>query len=92
MNTPHAALDTAKEWARERLRSGMEPPWAYYRLMQLIDAIDSLAAGAAAVNPTGCSQRSEAPSDETPQQEGGNIYRLDGARLRHAGQTVIMPM
>lgn len=35
-------LDRIAEWARDRIRSGLEPPWAYYKLMQLVDAVEGL--------------------------------------------------
>lgn len=37
-----AKLAAVQEWATERLRSGAEPPWTYYRLMQLLDALEGL--------------------------------------------------
>ena len=90
MTAPHWALDTAKAWAQERLRSGAEPPWTYYRLMQLVEAVESLTAGARAVTPTGCSQQEQRPRDDIPPQ-GENIYRLDIAQSRRAEQQVQMP-
>lgn len=38
----HTELERVSEWARERIRAGQEPPWTYYKLMQLVDAIESL--------------------------------------------------
>jgi len=35
-------LERVSEWARDRIRAGQEPPWTYYKLMQLVDAIESL--------------------------------------------------
>jgi len=35
-------LDEAISWAEERLRSGAEPPFIYYRLMQLREAATEL--------------------------------------------------
>ena len=40
--TPDKALETCIEWANERLRNGSEPPWIYYRLMQLKEAATEL--------------------------------------------------
>ena len=37
-----SVLERAIEWADERLRSGTEPPWSYYRLMQLKEAATQL--------------------------------------------------
>ena len=33
-------LDRIAEWARQRIRSGVETPWTYYKLMQLVDAVE----------------------------------------------------
>lgn len=90
MNMPHSALGIAKEWAKERLRSGAEPPWTYYRLMQLIDAVDALTAGEAVVSPTGCLQQSARPQDDSLPQ-GGKIYRLDTARSRRNEPPIQLP-
>ena len=52
-NVPHQALDIVRAWAKERLRSGSEPPWTYYRFMQLVEAVDELTAGSRAVSHHG---------------------------------------
>lgn len=46
-----AAFATARQWAKARLASGHEPPWSYYRLMQLLDAMDALEAGRTVILP-----------------------------------------
>lgn len=85
MGTPETAMLEVREWAKERLRSGTEPPWTHYRFMQLLDALVALEHGPEGVTPTGHSLQSEAPSGERPQQEG-NIYRLDNARHHDGDQ------
>ena len=90
MNTPRRALQEVREWAKGRLRAGAEPPWSYYRLMQLIEAVDVLESGEEAVSPTDCSQQSE-PHSETPLPQGENIYRLDTARPHRAGPPIRLP-
>lgn len=39
-----AELDRVADWARDRIRAGQEPPWSYYKLLQLIDAVEGLKA------------------------------------------------
>lgn len=90
MNTPRRELGTVKDWAKERLRTGAEPPWTYYRLMQLIEAVDLLSAGDDAVSPTENLPQLELQQDEIPPQEG-NICRLDTARSRRDQQSVPLP-
>lgn len=90
MHTPLGELKVARLWAKERLRAGAEPPWTYYRLMQLIEAIDALESGAQAVTTTDHSPQSDERSGKHPRQEG-KIYRLDDARSRPTDETVQMP-
>ncbi len=90
MNTPLMEMAKLKDWAQERLREGAEPPWSYYRMMQLIDAVDALSSGAEAVSPTAHSLESESlPGEIHPQ--GANIYRLDTSRRHPAEPPVRLP-
>lgn len=91
MNLPQPALDIAKRWAQERLREGTEPPWAYYRLMQLVDAIDALSAGSTTVSSTAQSQEPQELSDDD-RPRGAKVYRLDAARHHPADPPVQLPM
>lgn len=34
-----------RHWAQGKIDNGQEPPWAWYRYMQLIDALDAIIAG-----------------------------------------------
>jgi hypothetical protein len=83
-------LERSREWAKERLRSGTEPPWSYYRLMQLVDAVDSLLAGQSVVSPMDHLQQSEPTEGVAPPQEG-NIYRLDAVQRHRAETPIQMP-
>lgn len=80
-------LTRAIDWANERLRSGAEPPWAYYRLMQLKEAASELIAGMnVAMQPTDGSPESDGLPASAPQQ-AADIVPLDSARrLRHTGE------
>lgn len=90
MHTPLGELRVARQWAKERLRAGAESPWTYYRLMQLIEAIDALEAGDQVVTTTDHSPQLVEHSGERPQQEG-NIYQIDSARSRPTDEAVQMP-
>jgi len=70
-----------QDWAQERLRSGTEPPWNYYRLMQLIDAIENLDTGPIAAFTMDRLQQSESHTG-TDHQPEGDVVRLDNVR-RH---------
>lgn len=88
---PEWAFRAAREWAKERLSAGEEPPWSYYRLMQLIDAIDSINEGLAATKTKANLLRSDRPEDSVSQQEG-NIYQLDNAQPHSDEISVPLPM
>jgi len=83
-------LAASIDWAEERLRSGAEPPWTYYRLMQLKEAALELMAGLQSVSPTDHSQRSEAPEDDA-RPHGANIDRIDVARRRRDTEKPLLP-
>ncbi len=38
-------LRRVKEWAQEKAKSGSEPPWAWYQLMKLVEAISAIQQG-----------------------------------------------
>lgn len=68
-------LEAAIDWAEERLRSGAEPPFVYYRLMQLREAAKELSGHAkqCAAN----SLRPERCQENAPQQaDGGHLPNI----------------
>lgn len=48
----HADLERVREWAAQKLSMGKEPPWSWYQLMKLSEAIDAILAGMASTRPT----------------------------------------
>lgn len=46
-------LKRVREWALAKLSAGNEPPWTWYQLMKLREAIDALLVGMDATQPTG---------------------------------------
>lgn len=40
MNRPYQELKTVKAWAQSRINKGEEPPWSWYKFMQLIEALE----------------------------------------------------
>jgi hypothetical protein len=86
-----AELENVREWALERLTTGNEPPWSWYQLMKLREAIEAILAGMAATQPT-------ANSPELAQRSGASL-RLVGEADRpetvqhHPGKVPVqMPM
>lgn len=45
-------LERVREWAQERLQGGSEPPWAWYRYMQLVEATTAILDGMEATQTT----------------------------------------
>ena len=72
-------LAAAIDWADVRLRSGTEPPWAYYRLMQLKEAATELLAG---ITSTSVSSEANSSSD---------VVRLDVARRLSNPDKPVLP-
>ena len=73
-------LADVQEWAAGRLRSGTEPPWTYYRLMQLFDALEGLRDPDADLTRDR-SLQSE-PHSGNDLQPAAAIYSLDELRRR----------
>ena len=84
-------LEEIQEWAQERLRSGTEPPWNYYRLMQLIDAIEHLDAGPIDAFTMDRLQQSEPPAGNDHQLED-DVVQLDSVRRHREPERPRPPM
>ena len=46
-----AELERVREWALQKLATGEEPPWSWYRYMQLREALEAILAEMAATQP-----------------------------------------
>jgi len=75
-------LMRVREWADSKLATGDEPPWAWYRYMQLREALDAILQGASATRPM--------ESSPQPVKRPGACLRLvasvdqqDTAQLHH---------
>lgn len=83
-------LSEAIDWAEKRLRTGSEPPWTYYRLMQLKEAAVELLSGIEASTKTeNLSQSAEHQGDVLPPE--GSIVRIDTARRHRDKQRPVLP-
>lgn len=72
-------LTAAIEWAEERLRNGAEPPFIYYRLMQLREAAQELLPHAKRLEAS-CTQSEGRP--ESDLRSAGSVVQLSSAQ-RH---------
>lgn len=84
-------LEKVREWAKEKIASGQEPPWAWYQYMKLIDAADAILNGMGCVITRENSQQSE-------QRQGTHLrlvdatYLPDTAQPRHETGQILLPM
>lgn len=73
-------LSDVQQWAAERLRSGTETPWTYYRLMQLLDALDGLRHPDADLTKGHSLESRQHP--ESDRQPAAVIFSIDELRRR----------
>jgi hypothetical protein len=52
-------LEDIRAWARAKVQSGHEPPWAWYQYMKLIEAANAILKGMASTATMESSQQSE---------------------------------
>lgn len=67
-------LERVRRWADEKIASGAEPPWAWYRYMQLRESLDAILAGMATVTPPTANLQPQEP-------HLGNVTRLVVSRV-----------
>ena len=77
-------LTEVHEWALERLYSGTEPAWKYYRLMQLLDALDGLRDPEAQPTKGSSSQSGRPPAHHSDgdAEPAAPVFQLSDARRR----------
>lgn len=72
-------LEEVADWARGRVQGGQEPPWTYYKLMQLIDAVEGLKGVPPGRLSTESSPQSPALPDSAPRPTG-HVVELNSVR------------
>ena len=83
-------LEEVREWAKGKIASGNEPPWAWYQYMKLIETVDAILGGQAAVT-TESSPQSEQHPDKHLRLVDSTCPK-DTVPPRQAGLPVLMPM
>jgi len=58
MDKQQPPLEAVRNWAKEKIASGSEPPWAWYQYMKLIESLDAILSGQSCVITTENSQQS----------------------------------
>jgi hypothetical protein len=84
-------LEAVRTWAKEKIASGAEPPWAWYQYMKLIETTDAILSGMDYVTATESSQQSDAHLDARLRVVDSK-YLQDTAQPHQAGIHVQMPM
>lgn len=84
-------LKEIKVWAKEKIKSGQEPPWAWYQYMKLCETIDAILAGMAVTITLEDSQKLGQPQDVHHLQEVDND-QPENAQSRPSPIPVQMPM
>jgi hypothetical protein len=83
-------LQDVRAWADGKLAAGAEPPWAWYQLMKLREALDAVVAGMDTTKPLGSPE--SAPHSETHLRLVANTHSPDSVPRHPAGLPVRMPM
>jgi hypothetical protein len=87
---PTAELKRVRDWAKEKIQGGSEPPWAWFQYMKLIENVDAILDGIAATTTENLQQSAERPG--TSLRLVDSTDRKDSFRLRSAGSKVRLPM
>jgi hypothetical protein len=86
-----AELELVRDWAKAKLQGGSEPPWAWFRYMQLVETVDAILAGMAAT----VTMESSPQSGPHP---GGHLRLVDStcpqdtAQPHHVEPPILLPM
>ncbi len=81
------------EWAEQRVSSGEEPPWTYFKLKQLAELTSELAAGFDAVTNFQPSLYEEAFVEIRPEKEttDSNVVDINNFRDTNAEDSLPLP-
>jgi hypothetical protein len=84
-------LKEVRDWAKAKIASGAEPPWAWYQYMKLIETVGAILGGQESVNPTGNLRQSEGHSGKRLRLVD-SANRQDNAPRRPTEMPVRLPM
>lgn len=84
-------LQDVRQWAKDKIAGGQEPPWAWYQYMKLTETIDAILGGAECVTTMENSQQSVQRSDGRLRLVDSTCPQ-DGAQHRPSDMPVLMPM
>ncbi len=84
-------LQDVRQWAKDKIADGSEPPWAWYQYMKLIETADAILAGSACTTTTESSQQL-GPHQDGPLRLVDATYRQDSVQRHPSGLPTLMPM
>jgi hypothetical protein len=83
-------LQEVRQWAKDKIASGSEPPWAWYQYMKLIETLDAILGGSTYVTTEN--------SPQSPVHSGAHLrlvdatYPQDSVQRHPCGLPVHLPM
>ena len=83
-------LQKIRDWADAKIKTGKEPPWAWYQYMKLIETADALLAGMECVTTENSQQSEQHPAKHLRLADSSD--QRDNARHRPIGLPTQMPM
>lgn len=86
-----AELECIRAWAGKKIQGGSEPPWAWYQYMKLVETIDAILAGMAAVGP-GENLPQSAQRPGTPLRLVDSTFQPDVSQPHQVGLPIQPPM
>lgn len=84
-------LGEVRDWAKAKIASGQEPPWAWFQYMKLIETLDAILGAQSCATTMESSQRSESHRDARLQLVD-STYSQGISPLRPATEPPQMPM
>ena len=83
------SLREIQEWAKTKIASGQEPPWAWYQYMKLIETVDAILGGMATTKE---SSQQLGQHQDARLRLVGSTYPRDNAQPRHDIGPIQLPM
>lgn len=84
-------LKDVRQWAKAKIDSGSEPPWAWYQYMKLIETADAILSGMDCAITMESSQQSERRQD-MPLRLVDSTFLQDTAQRHSVDVPVHLPM
>ena len=84
-------LQDVRQWAKDKIDGGQEPPWAWFQYMKLVETADAILTSMGCVTTTENS-RQLAKQQDAPLRLVDSTCRQDTAQHHSSGLPVHLPM